>query len=78
MFTALNRSLAVIEFTPDGHILKANDNFLQTMGYRLAEVSGKHHRMFCSGWASIGNNPHFWGIPGIRTVLFRPVRTAPR
>lgn len=59
MFTALNRSLAVIEFTPDGHILKANDNFLQTMGYRLAEVSGKHHRMFCQD-GFYRDNPHFW------------------
>lgn len=44
---ALGRSLAVIEFTPDGHILTANDNFLAAMGYELAEIQGQHHRMFC-------------------------------
>ena len=46
--TALNRSAAVIEFNPDGTIIKANDNFLKTMGYRLEDIKGKHHRMFCS------------------------------
>ena len=44
---AINRAMAVIEFTPDGLILAANDNFLTTLGYRLDEVKGKHHRMFC-------------------------------
>ncbi len=44
---ALNASQAVIEFSPDGHILDANDNFLKTMGYRREEVVGKHHRIFC-------------------------------
>lgn len=44
---AVNHSLAVIEFTPDGHILKANDNFLAVAGYRLDEVKGQHHKIFC-------------------------------
>lgn len=44
---ALDRSLAIIEFTPDGTILGANDNFLQTMGYGPGEIKGKHHRIFC-------------------------------
>jgi methyl-accepting chemotaxis protein len=43
---ALNKSQAVIEFRPDGTILTANDNFLNAMGYTLAEVQGKHHSMF--------------------------------
>ena len=43
---ALNRSQAVITFGLDGTILDANDNFLGLMGYRLAEVRGRHHRMF--------------------------------
>ena len=43
---AVNHSLAVIEFT-DGHILKANDNFLAVAGYRLDEVEGQHHKIFC-------------------------------
>ncbi|MFY7777187.1 MAG: methyl-accepting chemotaxis protein [Elstera sp.] len=44
--TALNRSLAVIEFALDGSILTANSNFLTLMGYALDEVRGQNHRMF--------------------------------
>lgn len=44
---ALSRAYAVIEFTPDGHILSANDNFLAAAGYRLEEIRGRHHRIFC-------------------------------
>lgn len=43
---AINRSQAVIEFTLDGMILSANDNFLQTIGYTLEEIRGKHHSLF--------------------------------
>ncbi len=43
---AINRSQAVIEFSLDGTIITANDNFLAAMGYTLAEVHGKHHRIF--------------------------------
>lgn len=46
--TALNRVQAVIEFELDGTILHANDNFLNVLGYSLAEVQGKHHAMFCN------------------------------
>jgi methyl-accepting chemotaxis protein len=45
--TALNRVQAVIEFDLAGNILRANDNFLRTLGYTLEEVQGKHHAMFC-------------------------------
>jgi methyl-accepting chemotaxis protein len=44
---AISRAQAVIEFTPQGDILTANDNFLNAMGYRLEEIKGRHHRMFC-------------------------------
>ncbi|MFL7866468.1 methyl-accepting chemotaxis protein [Vibrio cincinnatiensis] len=48
MLNALNRSTAVIEFTLDGKIIRANDNFLRTMKYRSNEqIAGKHHRIFC-------------------------------
>ena len=43
---ALNRSQAVISFTPQGNILNANSNFLDTMGYSLNEIKNKHHSMF--------------------------------
>ncbi len=44
---AISRAQAVIEFTPTGEILTANENFLGALGYSLSEVQGKHHRMFC-------------------------------
>ena len=46
-FKALNKSMAVIEFDLDGHIITANDNFLSTVKYQLAEIQGKHHKLFC-------------------------------
>jgi len=42
----LNSAMATIEFTPKGEIITANDNFLNTMGYTLDEIIGKHHKMF--------------------------------
>ncbi|MFB9793964.1 methyl-accepting chemotaxis protein [Shinella granuli] len=44
---AISRSQAVIEFTPTGEILHANENFCAALGYDLSEIRGKHHRMFC-------------------------------
>lgn len=46
--SAFSRSQAIIEFSPDGIILSANPNFLKTMGYRLEEIQGQHHRMLVS------------------------------
>ncbi|KPH93622.1 chemotaxis protein [Pseudoalteromonas porphyrae] len=43
---ALNKSLAVIEFEPEGQIITANDNFLNVMGYQLEEIQCQHHAMF--------------------------------
>lgn len=45
---ALIRSTAVIQFNLDGTVITANDQFLRTMGYRLDQIAGKHHRMFCT------------------------------
>jgi methyl-accepting chemotaxis protein len=43
---AINRTMTVVEFKPDGTIINANENFLKLMGYTLAELKGKHHRIF--------------------------------
>lgn len=43
---SVDRCFAVIEFQLDGTILKANTNFLETMGYSITEIQGKHHSMF--------------------------------
>uniref|UniRef100_UPI0030D6D718 methyl-accepting chemotaxis protein n=1 Tax=Pseudomonas sp. EA_35y_Pfl2_R111 TaxID=3088689 RepID=UPI0030D6D718 len=47
LINALLRSTAVIEFNLKGEVLTANDRFLQGMGYRLEQIKGKHHSMFC-------------------------------
>lgn len=59
IITALHKALAVIEFTPDGSVITANQNFLDAMGYQLQEVKGQHHRRFCDD-AFYRQNPHFW------------------
>ncbi len=58
---AINRALAVIEFKLDGTILTANDNFLQTLGYTLEEIRGKHHSMFVEpSYRSSDKYRRFW------------------
>ncbi|MGD2117650.1 MAG: PAS domain-containing protein [Chromatiales bacterium] len=60
-FVAANRSLAIIEFSMDGTILYANENFLQTMGYRLDEIVGQHHRIFADPYyAQSAEYRAFW------------------
>ncbi|HHQ4554234.1 TPA: methyl-accepting chemotaxis protein [Aeromonas veronii] len=59
LVTALDRSMAMIEFTPSGEVVTANGNFLHTMGYTLAQVQGKHHRIFCDD-QFYREQPHFW------------------
>ncbi|MGZ0715152.1 methyl-accepting chemotaxis protein [Pseudomonas palleroniana] len=61
LITALVRSTAVIEFDLDGHVLTANDRFLNGMGYSLAQIQGKHHRMFCEPEEyNSAEYQHFW------------------
>ncbi|AGE27076.1 PAS domain-containing methyl-accepting chemotaxis protein [Pseudomonas poae] len=47
LIDAIGRSMAVIEFTPQGQILNANANFLRTVQYSLDEIVGQHHSLFC-------------------------------
>ena len=46
VLAAINKSQALIEFSPDGVILAANENFLQVMGYSLSDLVGKRHSVF--------------------------------
>lgn len=46
ILASLDRSLATIEFEPNGTIITANENFLVTLGYELHEIVGQHHRIF--------------------------------
>ena len=58
---AIGRAQAVIEFQMDGTILSANDNFLNTFGYSLGEIKGKHHRMFLDdAYAHSSEYREFW------------------
>ena len=59
IFNAINRSMAVIEFTPDGIITAANEKFTQVMNCSLSEIIGKHHRIFCFDDFYTAN-PDFW------------------
>ncbi|OOE76960.1 methyl-accepting chemotaxis protein [Salinivibrio sp. ML290] len=59
ILAAINRSLAVIEFEPDGTIIRANDNFLTAVGYQDHEIKGQHHRLFCDQ-DFYDENPDFW------------------
>ena len=61
MLDALDRSQAVIQFAPDGTIKTANKNFLDTMGYTLEELVGKHHRIFADqAYANSNEYREFW------------------
>jgi methyl-accepting chemotaxis protein len=66
---AIAKSQAVIHFTLDGHILGANQNFLEATGYKLEEIVGKHHAMFVDAdyresaeyrqfWAKLGRGEY--------------------
>lgn len=59
---AISRSNAVIEFSMDGTVLTANDNFLRTLGYSsLSEIKGKHHQMFVTAeYARSAEYKNFW------------------
>ncbi len=61
ILAALNKSQAMIEFTPEGKIITANDNFLSLLGYRLDEIQGRHHSIFvATEYASSEDYRNFW------------------
>ncbi|WP_395826658.1 PAS domain S-box protein [Elstera sp.] len=58
---AISKSQAVIEFTLDGTVLTANPNFLASFGYTLADIQGKHHRLFVDDtYARSSEYKRFW------------------
>jgi PAS domain S-box-containing protein len=54
---AIGRSQGVIELQLDGTIVTANENFLTTLGYTLAEIKGQHHSLFVE--QSQKNSPEY-------------------
>ena len=43
---ALGRSLAIVEFEPNGKVIAANENFCRLLGCEPAEIKGKPHSQF--------------------------------
>lgn len=59
--SAIGKSQAVIEFNMDGTIIGANENFLNTVGYTLGEILGRHHSIFVeSAERDSGAYREFW------------------
>ncbi|MGF1456532.1 MAG: PAS domain-containing protein [Alphaproteobacteria bacterium] len=58
---AVDRALAIIEFEPDGTIIWANESFTTAVGYRLEDIQGQHHRIFCDkAYADSPDYAAFW------------------
>jgi methyl-accepting chemotaxis protein len=58
---AIRRSQAVIEFTLDGNVVSANENFCSALAYRLEEIKGQHHSMFCEpAYVDSPDYKEFW------------------
>ncbi len=65
VYQALDRAQAIIEFDLEGTVLSANQNFLDLFGYKLEEIAGKHHRMFCDPvYAESDDYAEFWNKLG--------------
>ena len=59
--SAMDENFAIISFEPSGKILHANDNFLNALGYRLNEVVGNHHKIFCNkAYTNTKEYTEFW------------------
>ena len=62
---AIDAAFAVIEFQPDGTVITANENFLNTLGYSLAEIQGQHHQKFVDPeYARSPEYRNFWARLG--------------
>jgi len=61
LVTAISRAQAMIEFTPGGEVVTANDNFLKALGYSLDEIKGRRHAMFVEpAYAASADYQDFW------------------
>nr|WP_275900832.1 methyl-accepting chemotaxis protein [Paenibacillus periandrae] len=57
VLSAIEQSLAMIEFDIHGKVLWVNDNFAKAMEYEAAEMPGLSHRQFCT--AEFVNSPEY-------------------
>jgi len=61
VLSAIDSSFAYIEFDVNGHVVKFNKNFQDTMGYDIKEVEGKPHSQFCdSDYVRSTEYNEFW------------------
>ena len=63
---AVSRSLAIIEFEPNGKIIVANENFGRLLGFEPTEIKGKPHSLFVD--PATANSPDyksFWAKLGV-------------
>jgi methyl-accepting chemotaxis protein len=61
LIAAIDRSTAIVEFTPDGMVHDANPAFLAMMGYERASLVGQHHRLLCGGTGDGASETELWG-----------------
>ncbi|WP_168879731.1 methyl-accepting chemotaxis protein [Rhizobium sp. P28RR-XV] len=58
---AISRVQGIIEFTTEGEIVTANENFLKAIGYRLDEIKGRSHSMLVEPeYAKSPEYKEFW------------------
>lgn len=57
ILSSLQNTIAMVEFTPEGKILTANDLFLELMDYTLKDIVGQNHSLFCT--ANQVSSPHY-------------------
>jgi PAS domain S-box-containing protein len=73
-YKAINTAMAVVEYTMNGTILSANDNFLQIFKYQLNELIGLHHDVLTETHETLSPEYHrFWaelnqGISQVKNV----------
>ncbi len=59
LFGAIDKSNAVIEFSPNGIVQYVNDSFLEIIGYHKEELMGKHHEILLDE-KDKESNANFW------------------
>lgn len=76
LLQAIQRSNAVIEFSVDGKVIDANDNFIRTLGYsKLSDIKDQPHEIFCPP-EFYQENPTFWrdlAKGQVKSGLFRRI-----
>ncbi len=61
LWEAINRTMGIIEFTPEGIITSVNPNFCKATGYTEEELRGQHHRILCDpAYAASPEYARFW------------------